>query len=225
MKIDVHLSFDEARGRSWGASLSINGQTVVDDVSAGSSIEALNQVLTDPRVVLGPRPQTTAKLTPTAVVAALKRQGRSKSQTLPSRIKGAPLRTEGYEVRKDGEDVRVVWHPRTGRASNHPEVRRTLSQIAGELAADPRLSVTVEPVRNYLVVRPKAAEPQGVDQELLARALAETMRRLAAQGTGSSTTLEAGAQILEDPVRRGPLWERIIEPTVQEVARQVAHPF
>lgn len=96
MKIDVHLHFDQARGRSWEASLSIDGETVIDDVSAGSSVDALNQVMTDPRVVLEPRPQTPAKLTPAAVAAALKRQGHVKSQILPSRIKGAPLRTEGY---------------------------------------------------------------------------------------------------------------------------------
>lgn len=60
MKIDVHLSFDEARGLSWGASLSIDGQTVIDDVSASSSMGALHQVMTDPRVVLGPRPRATA---------------------------------------------------------------------------------------------------------------------------------------------------------------------
>lgn len=63
------------------------------------------------------------------------------------------------------------------------------------------------------------------DQEPLSRALAETMRQLAAQGRGSSTTLEAGAQILEDPERREEFWEQVIEPTVREVAHQIVHPF
>lgn len=103
------------------------------------------------------------KLTSSAVATVLGLNGHHKSRTLPSRIKGAPLRTEGYAVRKDGDDVRVTWRPRMGCTSDHPDVQRMLAQIASEIIDDHRLNVTVETVRDYLIVREAPAQDDSVD--------------------------------------------------------------
>lgn len=72
----------------------------------------------------------------------LTQAGLPASRAERSSIKGAPLRTRGWQVRKTGEDVIVEWHLGYLRRIPHPEHEEMMDRITQLLDQQDDLQVT-----------------------------------------------------------------------------------